>query len=175
MSNVKKMTKTDILKVQNKWADAVIHIGRAFKQKEDYVEVAHLLIAELYAYEFSNVLFKPTKASEEQFRNTKEKALSYFIASNGKCDEDKGFALQPWKEIRFENTDMILGAETSQCMGNYYFTDYNGEEIKVEYTFGYIRDEDGLLKINIHHSSLPFFQETPVIEASVESNPSVTM
>lgn len=42
-------------------------------------------------------------------------------------------------------------------MGNYYFTDANtNKEIKVEYTFGYIKDKDGNLKINLHHSSLPY-------------------
>jgi hypothetical protein len=40
-------------------------------------------------------------------------------------------------------------------MGNYYFTTPEGEEVKVEYTFGYIL-EDGELLINLHHSSLPF-------------------
>ena len=42
-------------------------------------------------------------------------------------------------------------------MGNYYFTDTNtGEEVKVDYTFGYRQDEDGKLYINLHHSSFPY-------------------
>jgi len=41
-------------------------------------------------------------------------------------------------------------------MGDYYFTKTNGEEIKVEYSVGYIKDKHGNLKINLHHSSLPF-------------------
>ena len=41
-------------------------------------------------------------------------------------------------------------------MGNYFFTDLNGDESKVEYTFGYVKDEEGNLKIGVHHSSLPF-------------------
>ena len=40
-------------------------------------------------------------------------------------------------------------------MGNYFFTDSEGEETKVEYTFGYILDEENKLKINVHHSSIP--------------------
>ena len=31
-----------------------------------------------------------------------------------------------------------------------------GQETKVEYTFGYVMDKDGNLRINLHHSSIPF-------------------
>ena len=30
-----------------------------------------------------------------------------------------------------------------------------GDEVKVEYTFGYIVDSSGNLRINLHHSSMP--------------------
>ncbi|WP_452598896.1 hypothetical protein [Pontimicrobium sp. MEBiC01747] len=47
-------------------------------------------------------------------------------------------------------------------MGNYFFTDLNGEEAKVEYTFGYkLIDEE--LKIDVHHSSFPFVNASPVV------------
>jgi hypothetical protein len=43
------------------------------------------------------------------------------------------------------------------AMGNYWFTPADGgPETKVEYTFGYVRGEDGALKIVVHHSSVPF-------------------
>ena len=40
-------------------------------------------------------------------------------------------------------------------MGNYFFTDLDGNEAKVEFTFGY-KLIDGELKIDLHHSSFPF-------------------
>jgi hypothetical protein len=40
-------------------------------------------------------------------------------------------------------------------MGNYFFTDPEGYEVKVEYTFGYIEDGDSNLRIQLHHSSMP--------------------
>jgi hypothetical protein len=40
-------------------------------------------------------------------------------------------------------------------MGNYFFTAPDGAEVKVEYTFGYIQDDDGRLRIQLHHSSMP--------------------
>jgi hypothetical protein len=62
-----------------------------------------------YAFGASTVLFKPTKCETEQFRPTKPEAPSYFIAGDvSVCSEDKGFAIQPWTEVRFENTELIL-------------------------------------------------------------------
>ena len=40
-------------------------------------------------------------------------------------------------------------------MGNYFFTNLNGSEVKVEFTFGYKLIE-AELKIDVHHSSFPF-------------------
>ena len=110
----------------------------------------------LYAFEIGNVLFKPTKCAIEQFRPTKSEALSYFIAGDDRaCNEDKGFAIQPWTKVRFENSGFILEEDRALSMGNYFFTDLNGDEAKVEYTFGY-KLINGKLKIDLHHSSFPY-------------------
>ena len=101
------------------------------------------------------VLFKPTMASEEQFRPTFQSALSYFVASNNECPEDSGFAIKGWTEVRFENAGVIVDGIYAIAMGNYFFTDQRGVETKVEYTFGYIQDEEGRLRIQLHHSSIP--------------------
>ena len=50
---------------------------------------------------------------------------------------------------------MLIHGSTAQAMGNYFFTDPDGNEVKVEYTFGYVQDEAGALRINLHHSSMP--------------------
>ena len=42
------------------------------------------------------------------------------------------------------------------AMGNYYFTDLEGVKTKVEYTFVYKQNNEGDLKIILHHSSLPY-------------------
>ncbi|MCX5744837.1 MAG: hypothetical protein NT062_20305 [Proteobacteria bacterium] len=42
------------------------------------------------------------------------------------------------------------------AMGNVYFRDAKGTEVKVDKTFGYRRDASGALKIVLHHSSLPY-------------------
>ena len=153
-----KITKEEVLTAQKKWGDGIVKIGQAFVDKKDYEGVAKEHISTLYAYKQGTVLFKPTKAAAQQFRGTYEEALSYFVATNGVCSEDKGFALQPWTQVRFENTDLVLNESVALAMGNYFFTDINGIETKVEYSFGYIKDEEGQLRINLHHSSLPFLK-----------------
>ena len=65
--------------------------------------------------------------------------------------------MKPWKEIRFGDRSFILKDHTALVMGNYYFLASNAsEEVKVEYTFGYIKNDNGELIINLHHSSLPY-------------------
>ena len=91
---------------------------------------------------------------DDPFRNSYDEALSYFVG--GMLEEDKGFALQPWTAVRFENEDLLIRDDHALAMGLYYFTDTAGNETKVEYTFGYRLDDDGSVKIELHHSSLPF-------------------
>ena len=82
--------------------------------------------------------------------------MSYFIAGDNRaCEEDKGFAIQPWTKVRFENFNLIIEENRAIAMGNYFFTDVDGNEAKVEYTFGY-KLIKGSLKIDIHHSSFPY-------------------
>ena len=113
-------------------------------------------INNLYAYGLSTVLFKPTLAAEEQFRPTFDKALSYFVASNNACPEDKGFAIKGWTAVRFENADIITVGRVGMAMGNYFFTTPEGDEAKVEYSFGYMLDADDNVRIVLHHSSMPY-------------------
>lgn len=148
--------QTDILEAQKLWGSAIVKIGQAYREDEDYKKMAENAVGEFYGYGLGTVLFKPTKASVKQFRLTFESAVSYFVGGNPDFPEDKGFALQPWKNVRFENAGIIINDNSAFAMGNYFFTDYNNEETKVEYTFGYRKAANGKLKIILHHSSLPF-------------------
>ena len=133
----------------------VVAIAAVHSSEGDFVERARLHVESLYAYDISPVLFKPTFAIEEQFRSTFEGAVSYFVAENGACPEDKGFAIKGWTKVRFENENVIISQTTAMAMGNYFFTSPKGEDVKVEYSFGYITDSEGKLRINLHHSSMP--------------------
>lgn len=151
------VTKEEVLNAQQNWGEAVIKIGKLYLEKKDYKAEAIATVAELYGYdEDQTVLFKPTKASEKAFRFTAESAVSYLAGGNEEFPEDLGFALNPWTKVHFENKGLILRDDDALSMGYYYFEDMNGEETKVEFTFGYYRSEKGNLKIYLQHSSFPF-------------------
>ena len=149
------VTVEDVEDAQHAWGEGIVAIAAAHTSGGDYVEIAREHVETLYAYDLTPVLFKPTLAVIEPFRPTFDSALSYFVASNNVCPEDKGFAIKGWTNVRFENTAIIVQETTALAMGNYYFTSPDGDEVKVEYTFGYIVDSSGNLRIQLHHSSMP--------------------
>ena len=149
------VTVADVENAQLAWGDGIVSIASAHKAGGDYVQIARNHVETLYAYGITPVLFKPTFAAIDQFRPTFDSALSYFVASNNECPEDNGFAINGWTKVRFENANIIVDETTALAMGNYFFTTPEGDEVKVEYTFGYIVDSSGNLRIQLHHSSMP--------------------
>ena len=149
------ITKQDVLDAQKAWGDGIVAISQVYVDKGDFKARASQHIKDLYAYEQGEVLFKPTLASNDQFREDFDEALSYFVG--GEISEDKGFAIKPWSKVRFGEQQIITDSDSAMAMGNYFFTPVGSDqETKVEFTFGYMQDEDGKLRINVHHSSLPF-------------------
>ena len=136
------MTKDDIIKAQDRWAKGVIKIGQGTLSAKQFIK-------DLYV---QYPLMKPTLAKEQAFRTNLEEIASYFVG--GHILEDKGFALKPWIKIRFENVKIITDTIQSFAVGHYFFTDENDQVTRVEYSFGYVL-VDGVVKINLHHSSLP--------------------
>ena len=158
MKNIQEknnITELEVIKAQELWAQNVIEIGNLYTKKEDYKSRASVFVKQFYAFDIGDVLFKPTLASEKQFRCTYDDALSYFIG--GHISEDKGFALKPWEKINFGERKIIILKEIALSMGNYFFQSVDGSnEVKVEFTFGYVKDKDNNLLINLHHSSIPY-------------------
>ena len=150
------VTKEQVINAQNEWGQGVVKIGSLKADRASCESYTSEFLDKLYAYQVGSVLFKPTKCEIEQFRPSKSEALSYFIAGDDRaCNEDKGFAINPWTKVRFENSGFILEENRAIAMGNYFFTDLDGNEAKVEYTFGY-KLVDGNLRIDLHHSSFPY-------------------
>ena len=150
------ITKQQVENAQNTWGDGVVKIGSLKEDRSECEDFTNKFLDKLYAFELGAVSFKPKKCAIKQFRPTKSEALSYFIAGDNRaCEEDKGFAIQPWTKVRFENFNLIIEENRAIAMGNYFFTDVDGNEAKVEYTFGY-KLIKGSLKIDLHHSSFPY-------------------
>ena len=148
------ITKEDIIKAQKEWSEGIIKMGKISNNRALLESFVSDFLDDVYNFQ-EKVLFKPTKAKVEQFRNNKESAVSYFIAGDDKkCKEDNGFALSNWSKITFENSDIIINKNQGLAMGNYTFEN-NESKIKVEYSFGYIKINKSI-KINLHHSSIPY-------------------
>ncbi|HIF14488.1 MAG TPA: hypothetical protein EYQ86_03855 [Bacteroidetes bacterium] len=151
-----KITKEDVLKSQNIWCEALVELGHHKNDRARCESLANDLLNNYYAFDKGEVLFKPTRARIVPFRKTKEGARSYFIGGDDNFSEDIGFALEPWSSIRFKNAHIITEDNRAVAMGYYYFKDINGIEMKAEYTIGYMKYDNGEIKIKIHHSSIPY-------------------
>ena len=115
------ITKNDVLKAQQEWADGIVDIGEIFLSKGDYQQRASRHIKDLYAFDESEVMFKPTLASDVPFRKTFNEALSYFIG--GEIFEDNGFAITPWSKVRFGEQQIVLNNDSALAMGHYFLQD----------------------------------------------------
>ena len=154
-----EITKNEVLQAQENWGNELIAVGKAYTSGKNYKKTATELVNKLYAYQGGQVLFKPTKAYDIKFRTTKEGAISYFVGHNKNFPEDKGFAIEPWIKVRFENAGISINDDVAVAMGKYFFTPKKGKVVNVEYTFGYFKHKDGKLKIFLHHSSLPYVKK----------------
>ena len=148
------MRKEEIINIQKEWSSGIIKMGRLSNDRVSLESFTSDFLDKIYDFQ-NQVLFKPTKAANEQFRNTKDSAFSYFIAGDNRmCEEDNGFALSNWIEIFFDNSNIIIHEDIAIAMGNYTFKN-EASKIKVEYSFVYKNYGDEI-KIILHHSSLPY-------------------
>ncbi len=147
------ITAQDIEEAQASWGSAVVAVGEAPSQDQAHARAVQL-VNKHYLFEDDTLLFCPTKASEQQFRKSLEEAVSYFVGHG--LTEDSGFALEPWSSVRFDNAGIVCRGEVGIAMGNYFFSRADGSELKAEYSFVYVRDSAGQIKIQLHHSALPY-------------------
>ena len=106
------------------------------------------------------MLFKPTLTSKIVFRGTADGALSYFVGDKAVqlgFEEDGGFAINPWKKAAFAITGVILKGNQALVMGSKHLTKQDDTLVIANFSMCFIRDPvTGALKINLHHSSLPY-------------------
>ena len=147
------ITQADVEAAQAGWGKAVVAIGEAGK---DAPKVAEAAARSAYAFDLGPIQFKPTLAAEQPFRPDIEGTLSYFVSGNDKYEEDSGFALRPWSNVRFDNHTVKMIGNIAIAMGHYYFTGPDGSETKVEYTKGYVKTPDDRVLIFLQDSSMPY-------------------
>ena len=163
LSQPNTISEKEVVEAQNFWAQSIVDISTSFLTGGDYVSLAGERAGDLYGYDHSSVLFKPTKAVKQQFRPTANDAMSYFVGHDAVISgykEDHGFAINAKKgfsKVVFNNHQIDCHGDIAHAMGTYEFTcATTGEISDVEYTFGYKRNSDGKIRICLHHSSIPY-------------------
>lgn len=159
------ITVSEIMAAQQSWCDALVAISTAHAQGglAKSKPLAGEVLDAAYGYQFGPVAFKPTWAmGDTTFRDTREGAISYFVGDDPAFD-DPGFAIgtpgakrSPWVKCVPEIAVVQNFGKTANSMGWFHMEAADGTKSKVDKTFGFMRDDDGNLRIIVHHSSIPF-------------------
>lgn len=151
------ITEQMVVDAQNAWGKGLVKISETHASGGDYRATASEIIDAAYNYQNGAVLFKPTLTTGDQtFRLDKEGAMAYFVGGNDKFKDDSGFALKGWRRFEIKNKGIILDGDVAISMGNVHLFDKDGKETIVDKTWGWKLDDNGRLRIILHHSSLPY-------------------
>ena len=153
------VTESEMARARQSWGDALIAISLAFENGgiESATVAAERALETLYAYELGPVLFKPTMAGGAQtFRTTRDGALAYFVGHSDEYPNDHGFGLRGWRQVESETAATFVQEGVGMWMGSVTFTDSSGSVTVVDKSWGYKKDADGVVRIILHHSSLPY-------------------
>ncbi len=156
------ITEQELAQARKNWGDALVAVSKAFEEGgiDAAREVAGATLDAAYGYNLGPVLFKPTLASGEQtFRPTREGALSYFVGHSDDYPLDGGFGIKGWRSVESETAASFIQGDIGMWMGWVICTDKDGNVTKVDKSWGYKKDEEGTLRIVLHHSSLPYQPE----------------
>ena len=153
------ITEKELTEARQIWGDSLVAISKAFDEDgiHSAKQIAGVALDTAYGYNMGPVLFKPTMASGDQtFRPTREGALAYFVGHDDKYPLDGGFGIKGWRKVESETSACFVQDDIAMWMGWVTFTDKNGGLTKVDKSWGYKKDEEGTLRIVLHHSSLPY-------------------
>ena len=153
------ITQAQVEAAQTAWGEALVQISTDYSEGgiDKARATAEAVIAAAYGYDMGPVLFKPTLAAAPQtFRTTAAGALAYFVGHDDAFPGDTGFALKGWTAVEIENAAIFISGNTAKTMGNVHITNADGTVTTVDKTWGYQLDDEGNLRIVLHHSSLPF-------------------
>jgi hypothetical protein len=153
------ISESEVLAAQKAWGDALVAISTTYETKglDAAKALAGKVIDAAYGYQFGAVLFNPTLTSGAQtFRTTRAGALAYFVGGDPAFPSDTGFALKGWRKVEIRNAGIFISGNTATTMGNVLITDKDGKVTIVDKTWQFLKDDNGNLRIILHHSSLPY-------------------
>ncbi len=141
------------------WGLGILNISEAYESSGIGKAriVANEFLDNLYGFEFGPILFKPTLSGGcKTFRPSKDGALSYFIGENPNYPNDTGFGIKYWRKVDSDTSAIFIEENVAMWIGWVTLVNNNGDEVKVDKSWGYRKDDNGRLKIVLHHSSLPY-------------------
>lgn len=153
------ITEAEVIQAQKAWGDALVKISKDFEDGglPKARATAEAVLNAAYGYNMGPVLFKPTlTVAPQTFRTTKDGALAYFVGGNPSFPKDSGFALKGWRAVDVKNSAILIDGDMATTMGNVTLTDKSGKKTTVDKTWTFKKDDNGALRIVVHHSSLPF-------------------
>lgn len=153
------ITEADVLAAQKAWGEALVKIANDYDNGgfSRAKATAEAVIDAAYGYQMGPVLFKPTlTVAPQTFRTSREGALSYFVGGDKAFPADSGFALKGWRAVEVKNAAILINGDMATTMGNVSLTDKAGNVTTVDKTWGFKKDANGVVRIVLHHSSLPF-------------------
>lgn len=156
------ISDAEVFTAQQAWCEYLTGISMAYAEngKDAAKKMAEEMIDESYGYQMGPVLFKPTMTVAPQtFRTTRAGALSYFVGNDLAFPQDTGFALKNWTKCSIDNAAIFIAGDTAWTMGNVSFTNKDGEVTLVDKTWTFLKDQEGNLRIMVHHSSLPYISD----------------
>lgn len=155
------ITLDEVKKAIEGWGAALLAISAEYETNgmDAARALAESVVDSAYGYNMGSVLFKPTLAFGEQtFRTNRRGAIAYFVGDDSRFPNDSGFALKGWKKFDYQKAAIYINGDLALTMGNVMLTDSTGKVTTVDKTWGFKKDQNGKLRIVLHHSSLPFAQ-----------------
>lgn len=149
----------EVSAAQKAWGNALVKISDDFQSGglAKAKSTANAVLDAAYGYNLGPVLFKPTlTVAPQTFRTTKEGALAYFVGGDSNFPNDSGFALKGWKKVDIVNAAVHINGDVASTMGKVVLTDAKGKATTVDKTWTFKKDDSGVIRIVLHHSSLPY-------------------
>jgi hypothetical protein len=153
------ITEAEVLAAQKAWGEALVQIATTHERQGPAAAkaLAERVLDTAYGYNAGPVLFKPTLTEAPQtFRTTRAGALAYFVGGDPAFPKDSGFALKGWRAVEVQNAAILINGDMATTMGNVRITDKAGQVTTVDKTWAFRKDDNGQLRIVLHHSSLPY-------------------
>jgi hypothetical protein len=150
---------TNVSDAQQAWCNALVDISSVHAKDGQAAakKLAEKVIDSAYGYQLGTVAFKPTLTVNPQtFRSSRDGALSYFVGGDPAFPQDTGFALKDWTKCEVTNAAVLLLGNYANSMGKVTLTDKKGKVTTVDKTWGWVKDDQGQMRIVLHHSSLEF-------------------